>query len=172
MERLKPHKIHFGRRGQTPGGCRTAALDGIAALVVLGGVYLGITQWQRITSEAAVSAWAAEIRAKLQDPSRNLTSGFYPKVKVVAAGETLPELWEMQKDGTPVNVRDRPYGQIIGQIALGSEIHNVVLIADSSLPKPWGAFSCSDSPVKLTNRGKPALDATCFVDADYLAAVK
>lgn len=156
----------------------------VAALAILSSVACG-----GFSDNAQVSAWAAKIKEKLQDPT-HLSSGerFYSEVKVVAAGETLADQFEMRRMGTPVNVREIPAtaapsgnrDRIIGKIAQGSTIFNVV-VTTGDIPNfrsagsgLWGAFRCDSAQGITWESGKspkPGDTKICAVYIDYLAAV-
>lgn len=129
-----------------------------------------------------MAAWAAVVRDELRDSAKLLAGEkYYPRVKVVAAGRSFLDLQAMQQRGIPVNIRNYPADrftngsetQIIGQIAQGRDILNVVLTPGvqplSLLAGEWGVFKCSDAEEAVWGVGRsPEPDAICAVNGDYL----
>ncbi len=176
---------HFEKPRRSRSGHRVAAVM-LGVLGILGIAGMGVwgsSEYYRLSSEAAVSDWAAGARDKLQDPNKLLSGEkFYPQVKVVAAGNTLEDLWVMQQRKISINIRNYPASsfpngsetQVIGQIAQGSEIFNVILTPGiqplSPVAGPWGAFDCPNAKDAVWKAGQdPKPGSVCAIYAIYLA---
>lgn len=160
-------------------GC-TALMAGLAGSAVV--------EYNAINTIGRASVWNAEMQSKLLDPVRNLAPGerFYPSVKVMAAGRTYADLLDMQAARTPVNVRNYPgtvfpngkKTEIIGQIAQGAIIYDVILTEGSQPGSPnrglWGAFECGRTQKIIPQDGQPSFKSgdgrVCTVYGDNLKA--
>lgn len=101
---------------------------------------------------------------------------------MVAAGRSLFEAAEMDWSRIPVNVRNYPGTnfsngadtKIIGKVAIGTEIPNVILTQGTLPLNPdqegrWGAFYCKNIRYWMELIRKPEPGEICAINSDYLA---
>lgn len=163
---------------------------GVLRFLIAAGIFgsvisLGGLEWQRRTNEAAISNFATSMAVKLRDPLHNLAAGekFYPSVTVFLAGIDSNDQLAVQQSGIPLKIRNYPQigspgdfkGKVIGEIAQGKEIFNVVVMEGfPSLaynPDPWAVYECNNAQGAIWEAGKkPEPGSFCASNALNLIA--
>lgn len=120
-----------------------------------------------IIDSRQAAAWTDDMKGKLADPTTlSPDERFYERVTVFPAGRDLDEASRMGSEYPWVNVRNRPYGEVIGRVLVGSEVFNVIV--NRKVGGGWGTAKCEDIKGLVPKNPVKPLPEICAIHYDYL----
>lgn len=133
----------------------------------------GTLQFYQFLIDREIDKWSSKVEGRLASGVLADDEKFYPRVKVVGAGVTLKEALDMEERKTPVEVWNLPNrflpevplgslgSKVIGQVAVGNRIHDVIL------NDGWGMTNCPNIE-GFSSKNPADKPRVCVIDSLYL----